>query len=172
MYALAAVLLIALALLVLWLSRRQRAGLGLPQGRVVYADTGAERRVEQPLFDEDLHLVGRPDYLVESSEGLVPVEVKSGSTPRRPHDSHLYQLAAYCLLVARTYRCRPPYGIIRYPQRSFRVEFTQALERQLLDLLDGMRESLFAPELHRSHSAAGRCASCGYRQLCTERLAA
>jgi CRISPR-associated exonuclease Cas4 len=167
-----ALLLIVIALVVFWLSRQQRAGLGLAEGRVVYTDTGAERRLEQPLFDEDLQLVGRPDYLVESAEGLVPVEVKSGRTPRKPHDSHIYQLAAYCLLVARNFRKRPPYGIIRYPQRSFRIEFTQELERQLLSLLAGMRSGLAFAELHRSHSVAARCAACGYRSLCTERLRA
>lgn len=172
MYALYAILLLALALGLLWLSARQRADLGLPIGRVVYSDTGVERELEQPLFDEDLQLLGRPDYLVESAEGLVPVEVKSGRTPRKPYDSHIYQLAAYCLLVARNFRQRPAYGIIRYPQRSFRVEFTQALESQLLQLLAGMRRGLDAAELHRSHQAAARCHSCGFRQLCNERILA
>jgi CRISPR-associated exonuclease Cas4 len=172
MYALIAILLLALALLLWWLAGRQRAGLGLPEGRVVYTDTGAERRLEQPLFNEDLLLVGRPDYLIEGNDGLVPVEVKSGRTPRKPYDSHIYQLAAYCLLVTSNYNRRPAYGIIRYPQRSFRVEFTRTLEHQLLRLLDGMREGWFAAELHRSHEVAARCSSCGYRQLCTERLGA
>lgn len=172
MYLALAIFFVLLALAVLWLSGRQRAGLGVPEGRVVYTDTGAQRRLEQPLFDEDLQLVGRPDYLVESAEGLVPVEVKSGYTPRKPYDSHIYQLAAYCLLVARNFNKRPAYGIIRYPQRSFRIEFTQALEKQLLALLDGMREGIFSPELHRSHQIAARCSSCGYRQLCNERLRA
>jgi CRISPR-associated exonuclease Cas4 len=172
MYIALALLLVLLAFIVLWSADRQRSNLGLPEGRVVYTDTGAERRLEQPLFDEDLQLVGKPDYLIENSGGLVPVEVKSGRTPRKPHDSHIHQLAAYCLLVARNFRKRPAYGIIRYPQRSFKVEFTRNLEKQLLALLDGMHESLFVPELHRSHEVLARCAACGYRQLCAERLRA
>lgn len=170
MYTWIAFLLIALALLLLWQAARQRAKLGLPTGRVVYSDTGVERELEQPLFDEDLQLLGRPDYLVEGADGLVPVEVKSGRTPRKPYDSHIYQLAAYCLLVARNFRQRPAYGIIRYPQRSFRVEFTQVLESQLLQLLAGMRRGLDAAELHRSHQIAARCNACGFRQLCSERI--
>lgn len=170
MYAWAAFFLLALAALLLWWSGRQRAALGLPRGKVVYTDTGIERRVEEPLLDEELLLAGRPDYLVQDGDALVPVEVKSGSTPRRPHDSHVYQLAAYCLLVARRFHKRPPYGIIRYPQRSFRVEFTGSLETSLLRLLQGMRRSLNLAELHRSHETAARCAACGYRQLCSERI--
>lgn len=170
MYALVAVLLLALAALLWWWSLRQRAELGLPEGQVLYSDTGIERRVEQPLFDEALGLIGRPDYLIQGADGLVPVEVKSGRTPRTPHQSHVYQLAAYCALVARTFRQRPAYGIIRYPERSFRVEFTSALEAQLLSLLDAMRAGVARGELHRSHEVAARCASCGYRQVCTERI--
>jgi len=170
MYALAAVLLLVLAALLWWWSQRQRAALGLPEGQVLYSDTGIERRVEQPLFDEALGLIGRPDYLIQGTDGLVPVEVKSGRTPRAPHQSHIYQVAAYCALVARTFHQRPAYGIIRYPQRSFRIEFTSALEAQLLSLLETMRAGLQGGELHRSHQVAARCAACGYRQVCTERI--
>jgi CRISPR-associated exonuclease Cas4 len=170
MYLYISVFLVILALVLLWLSSRQRRGLGLPAGRVLYADTGAERRVEQPLYADDLLLVGRPDYLVESAEGLVPVEVKSGSSPQKPYDTHIFQLAAYCVLVARNFKQRPAYGIIRYPQRSFRIEFTQELENQLLGLLKEMRNGLDLAELHRSHNVFGRCRACGFGQLCEEHL--
>jgi CRISPR-associated exonuclease Cas4 len=169
MYIFWATLLFAAALPLLWLATQQRRGLGLPQGRVVYSDSGAERRLEQPLFDEDLQLVGRPDYLVESAQGLVPVEVKSGRTPTKPFPSHIYQLAAYCVLVESNFRQRPAFGLIRYPQRTFKVEFTRDLERRLLALLGDMRAGL-GGELHRSHRQAGRCVSCGFRDLCSERI--
>lgn len=170
MYLYISIFLVILALLLLWLSGRQRRGSGLPEGRVVYSDTGAERRVEQALYADDLELVGRPDYLVESADGLVPVEVKSGRSPQKPYATHIFQLAAYCILVARNFKQRPAYGIIRYPQRSFRVEFTRELENQLLALLAEMRNGLDLSELHRSHSAAARCNACGFGQLCDERL--
>ncbi len=170
MYIAVAVVLLLLAALLWWASMCQRGALGLPGGQVLYSDTGVERRLEQPLMDEALGLIGRPDYLVQNADGLVPVEVKSGRTPRQPYPSHIYQLAAYCLLVARNFRQRPSYGIIRYPQRSFRVEFSTALEAQVLSLLAAMRQGLAHGELHRSHNMAARCAACGYRQVCTERI--
>lgn len=163
-------LLVIFALFLLWLSGRQRRGLGLPEGRVLYSDTGAERRLQQPLYAQDLQLVGKPDYLVESAKGLVPVEVKSGNSPQKPYDSHIFQLAAYCLLVARNFQQRPPYGIIRYPLRSFRVDFTRELEVEVLNLLAEMRHGFFSGELHRSHVTQARCRACGYEQLCDERL--
>lgn len=170
MYFTWAIVLLVAALLLLWLSTRRRRGLGIPEGRVVYSDSGAEYRVESPLFADDLMLLGKPDYLVESAQGLVPVEVKSGRTPTRPLQSHIFQLAAYCLLVQRNFKKRPPFGIIRYPERSFTVEFTRELEQQLLALLQDMRTGLLGAEMHRSHGQVGRCNSCGFRQLCDQRL--
>jgi CRISPR-associated exonuclease Cas4 len=170
MYLLLSVLFLLLAIFLLWISRKRRVALGLPEGRVLYSDTGTRRELREPLYADDLNLVGKPDYLVESKEGLVPVEVKSGRTPPKPFDSHIYQLAAYCLLVQRNYKRRPPYGIIRYPQRSFAVEFTRELEGQLISLLADMRSSSGFHELHRSHEQPGRCQACGFGQLCEERL--
>jgi CRISPR-associated exonuclease Cas4 len=165
-----ALLLLALAVLLLWLSGRQRSNLGLPGGQVLYEDSGAQKRLEQPLLAEDLDLIGKPDYLVRSKQGLVPVEVKSGRTPSRPFQSHVFQLAAYCALVERNYGVRPPYGILHYPGRFFTVEFTQELETQLLGILAEMRNGLGLPELHRSHQVVARCRACGYAELCDERL--
>lgn len=170
MYLFVAALFLTIAIVLIWLSGQQRLTLGLPEGRVLYSDTGPRRDVLEPLYADDLNLVGRPDYLVDSKEGLVPVEVKGGRTPSKPFDSHIYQLAAYCLLVQRNYRRRPAYGIIRYPQRSFAVEFTRELEEQLLSLLSDMRHAIGVKELHRSHEQPGRCNSCGFGQLCEERL--
>lgn len=165
-----ALLLIALAVLLWWLSARQSASLGLPDGRVLYEDSGAQRRLEEPLFAEDLGLVGKPDYLVQGKQGLVPVEVKSGRTPKKPFDSHVFQLAAYCALVERNFGKRPAYGIIRYPERSFTVEYSQGLEDRLLALLSEMQAALGSGEMHRSHPLAARCRACGYGQLCDESL--
>lgn len=165
-----AFILLLLGVLLFWASTRRRRGLGVPEGRVVYEDSGATRRLEQPLFAEDLNLVGRPDYLIENKQGLVPVEVKSGRTPTRPFESHILQLAAYCALVQRNFDQRPAYGIIRYPERSFTVEYTEKLERQLMALLDEMRAGLSRRELHRSHQVTAKCRSCGYFELCPERL--
>lgn len=170
MFYFVAIVLIALAILLLWLSGRQRANLGVPEGRLVYEDSGIQRRLEEPLFDEDLNLVGKPDYLIQSKQGLIPVEVKTGRTPTRPYETHIYQVAAYCALVESNFRQRPAYGIIRYPERSFTVEFTRNLERRLARLLEEMQGALERGEMHRSHSTAARCRACGFRQLCTEAI--
>ena len=80
-------------------------------------------------------------------------------------------MAAYCLLVEKTYGKRPPYGIIHYPGRDFAVDYTPELENALLDLLADMRIDEQRAEVHRSHEDEHRCRRCGFRQICDQRLA-
>ena len=161
-----------LALFLLWQSNRQQVQAGLPGGRVIYTDTHAwGAPLEQPLFNKELGLTGKPDYLVEQNGQIIPVEVKSGRAPEAPYDSHIYQLAAYCLLVEKTYGKRPSHGIIHYPTRDFAVDFTPALESALLEVLAEMRRDERRDEAERSHSEAARCLRCGYHSLCDQKLA-
>jgi CRISPR-associated exonuclease Cas4 len=80
-------------------------------------------------------------------------------------------LAAYCLLVEKTYGKRPPYGIIHYPNRDFAVDFTPALETALLDILAEMRRDDAKSEISCSHAEPARCVRCGYRKVCEQKLA-
>lgn len=160
--------------LLLWARRRQRAA-GLPAGRVTYSDTGAWKRNERSLFSHRHRLTGRPDYLVRrrdrQGEVVIPVEVKSGRAPARPYDAHVLQLAAYCLLVEDQEGCAPPYGIIKYDDRAFEVDYTPALRGRLLDTMAAMRDGLAAGDVDRNHDEAGRCRGCGQREHCDHRLA-
>ena len=124
-----ALVIFIVAIIFFWQSARQRREAGLPGGRVIYTDTRAWDEVEKPLFSNELGLTGKPDYLVEQNGKLIPVEVKTGRVPDAPYDSHIFQLAAYCLLVEKTYGKRPPYGIIHYSNRDFAVDYTPSLNR-------------------------------------------
>ena len=165
-----AALLLVVALVVLWIAAKQRQSTGLPTGRVIYSDTNRWAKVEKPLYDPLAGLTGRPDYLVEENGVMIPVEVKSSRAPSLPYDSHVFQLAAYCLLVERTYGRRPPYGILRYRDRTFSIEYTPALQAELEDLLDEMRLQERHGEADRSHNEPARCARCGFRAVCDQRL--
>ena len=160
--------LLALALLIL--SGRMRTASGLPEGRVIYSDTGAWRRNEQPLLSREHGLAGKPDYLVQDGASLVPVEVKSGRAPAQPRPGHVLQLAAYCLLVEEAYGQRPAYGIVKYADKQFAIDYTDELESMLLDTLGAMRRDLDANDAERSHADSWRCAACGVRAECDQRL--
>ena len=170
--------LAVLALLVGWLALRAagraRQSAGLPAGRIVYADTGDWRPLEKPLFSAEYGLTGKPDYLVQTRSGLIPVEVKSSAAPPRPYPSHVLQLAAYCLLVEATAGQVPPHGLIKYADATFEIEYTPALRTELLELLEAMRlhRASRAPGgVPRSHDEPQRCAGCGYRPVCGQALA-
>jgi CRISPR-associated exonuclease Cas4 len=169
-------LLIGLVLggLGVWLllrSHADRRRAGLPAGRVTYVDSGAWDRCERPLFSDRYRLTGRPDYLVHSRGGVIPVEVKSSAAPQQPYPAHLLQLAAYCLLVEEQENQAPHYGILKYRDRAFEVDYTPALRQELLDTLDAMRRRQAARNVDRSHDEPARCQGCGYREWCDQRLA-
>jgi CRISPR-associated exonuclease Cas4 len=166
----AALGILLLALYLLWLSSRQRKQAGLPGGRVIYTDMQAWNEVPKPFYNAELGLTGKPDYLVEQDGQIIPVEVKSGRTPVAPYDSHIFQLAAYCLLVERGMGKRPPFGIIHYAGRDFAVDYTPELESQLLDVLADMRRDEQRSEVMRSHESAARCSRCGFRHVCDQRV--
>jgi CRISPR-associated exonuclease Cas4 len=165
-----AVVILVLALLLLWRGSRQQIESGLPVGRVIYADTSKWGRVEKPLYDSSLGLTGRPDYLVQQKGAIIPVEVKSGWAPDAPYPGHLFQLAVYCLLVERSEGVRPPYGLIRYRNRTFAVDYTSHLQERLLALIEEVRQDERRREVARSHEEPARCARCGYRGICDQRL--
>lgn len=148
-------------------SARQHRASGLPAGQIISADTSGWRRTDQPLISRRHHLVGRPDYLVAASDGVIPVEVKStrlrGSNP---YDSHKLQLAAYCLLIEDSEDARPPYGLLHYANATVRIPFDDALRNQLLATLDQMRQAQSARPIARSHDDPLRCTHCGFRHAC------
>jgi hypothetical protein len=84
----------------------------LPVGLLVYDDAGRQH-LQRPLVSHRLWLSGRPDYLIETTEGLIPVELKSGACSRSgPHAAHVAQLMTYYVLVEDTLARPVPYGIL------------------------------------------------------------
>lgn len=168
--ALSFVVFLAAGLILLLRARAARRTAGLPAGRVIYADTGAWDRLERPLFSARYRLTGRPDYLVREGSAVVPVEVKPGRDAPQPYDSDVLQLGAYCLLVEETYGQASPHGILKYREHTFAVPYTAALRQQVLAALDEMQAGHRARSVARSHDEPARCAACGVRAYCDQRL--
>ena len=172
----AAALLVAfiflLAVLV-WSSANQiLARSGVPEGRVVAQDAGRRHKVHRPFRSIHCGLVGKPDYLIETRHGFVPVEIKSRNSPRAgPSDSDLAQLTAYCVLVQDVVGSAPPQGIIEYADRCWRIKYTPQAGREVLQIVNDIRESQEWGSIHRSHNQPARCRACGFRNVCEERLA-
>jgi CRISPR-associated exonuclease Cas4 len=140
----------------------------IEQGDVAYADSPKQKDL---LVSKIIPLQGKPDYVVQSNGSYVPVEVKSGRAPRRPFDSHVQQLAAYCYLVNEVYKVRPPHGVLSYPDARFEVSYTPDLEEQLLKNVLRIQLAQRTGEAHRNHENPKRCLGCSRREGCPERLA-
>ena len=163
--------LLLVAVLFFYFSLRIRRSSGVPGGRIIYSDVKMwGQPLEKPLFDGSIGLVGKPDYLVQQGGEVIPVEVKSCRAPDAPYDSHIFQLAAYCLLVEKVYQNRPSHGLIHYPGRTFSIDFTPALQEQTLALIREMHRQERLSNIPRSHQAASRCQSCGYKNHCDQKL--
>ncbi|MFZ2096584.1 MAG: CRISPR-associated protein Cas4 [Anaerolineales bacterium] len=164
------VLFLTIAMVLFFLVYRQRHMAGIPAGRIIYTDTSQWGKVEKPLYDPDIRLTGKPDYLVRQGKLVIPIEVKSGRAPQVPYDSHIYQLAAYCLLVQVEYGYRPSYGIIHYPERTFAIDFTRSLESSVKGTIQEMQAQTVRNQVNRSHQEGKRCLRCGYRSICDQAL--
>ncbi len=139
------------------------------KGDLVYIDSAAEK---PKLFVSKRHgLSGRPDAVVMDGEHHIPVEIKTGRVPRGPLFSHILQVVAYCFLLEEEYGKAPPYGVIRYGETNYEIEYNDDQKKLLLQKLAEMRAAIAKGEAHRNHTRPGKCVHCSRRGVCPERLA-
>lgn len=123
------------------------------------------------LFRSDrFGLTGRPDYILEDGDELIPVELKSGRQPKGPLFSHIVQLAAYCLILNEQGERKVSRGLLKYGDVEFDIDFDVGLREIVIDKLGEMRAALQTGEVHRNHNRPGKCQSCSRRDKCPERL--
>lgn len=134
-------------------------------GVLVAADAGEPRT----LRSERYRLVGRPDLLRRRPDGaLVPIELKRRrAPPGGPYASHRLQLAAYCLLVEEETGRAPPFGVLRYADRSVTVPWDRAARAELFAFLDEVAR----PYDGRASPAPAKCAGCVWSPSCDASLA-
>jgi CRISPR-associated exonuclease Cas4 len=126
-------IIIALILIILGVGavvflRSQSSSLGsVAQNRIYQDSAGTPGEI---LYATSVNLCGKPDYVIHTKDGIIPIEVKTGKTPDYPYENHIMQLMAYCLLVDEHYKTRPPGGIIRYQQtgKEFKIAYTKEAE--------------------------------------------
>ncbi len=135
---------------------------------ITYVDKTDEK--PQMLRSDKYKLRGRPDFIIEREGKSVPVEVKTGRVPKGPFFSHIIQLATYCLLIEEEEGTAPPYGIIRYGETEFEIDYDDDLKELLIDKLKDMRKALDTEDIHRNHNREGKCKNCSRRDLCPESL--
>jgi CRISPR-associated exonuclease Cas4 len=123
------------------------------------------------FFGLGLFVIGMRGRAALPRGRIVYIDSKSlnSAAPPQPHEGHILQLAAYCQLVESTSGRRPPFGIIRYQDHTFRVNFTHTLRQALRRSLHQIRQ--WGPTTpYRSHNRVSRCRACGYKIACDQSL--
>jgi CRISPR-associated exonuclease Cas4 len=162
--------LLFLAGTALVVARRIQQRVGIPWSHDIRADDAGALPTVPLMIDDELQLVGKPDYIVRRGADLVPVEVKPLRRATRPYESDIYQLLAYCLLIERTYGQRPPYGLLRYATRTFRIDYDDDMAASVIDIVMQMHTLHDVRDVPRSHNSVTRCRSCGFWQQCDQSL--
>lgn len=163
--------LLFLAGTTLYVAQRLTQRVGLPWSHAISADTTDTGLAHVPLLvDDTLQLVGKPDYIVRRGGHFIPVEVKPLRKAKRPYESDIYQLMAYCLLIERTYGKRPPYGLLRYANHTFRIDYDDDMADDIIQIVLQMHDLHDVDEVQRNHNSITRCRGCGFWRQCTQSL--
>jgi len=161
-----AVLIIAVSALLKAHSRRVRKESGIPEGKLIRADSRL-LKFQEPLFSRRLMLAGKPDAVIMRDGECIPVEIKVREPPKSPFESHIMQLAAYCLLLEEN-GYRVTRGIILYrgkrAQREFTIDYSAELKARLILAVDDIRNLKSMPP----RIVGRRCEFCSVREQCEE----
>ena len=136
------------------------------RGKIEYIDIDDSKVFKSERYG----LSGRPDYVIKVNDNIIPVEEKTGRTPRGPLFSHILQIAAYCLLIEDMSGKAPPYGLLKYPEHEHEIEYDEDLRNVVLEKLGEMRKIMETGDAHRNHDRPGKCKYCSRRPVCPERL--
>ena len=110
-----AALALLLGIVLLQRSQRRRKQLGLPNGDVFYQDHQGQPMTAVTLRSRVYNLRGKPDCLIRTAEGIIPVELKKSARPPSRGDvypNHMIQVLAYIVLVREHYAENVPYGLL------------------------------------------------------------
>ena len=166
--------LVVLAFVLFLLAARSRKKTGIPAGELFYQDLPGQPFFGEPLRSNALGISGKPDCLVRTSDGTVPIELKNSSKPPARagvYANHMIQALAYCALVEDQMKARVPYALVIYAGQQVRkVSFTDERRQWLLQTIHEVEVARARLTANRTHEHRGRCVGCGVRSNCDQAL--
>ena len=109
------------------------------KSKTIYSDH--KEKPEKALFSSKYGLVGKPDFILHTKDGLLPLEIKHSNRPNQPYFSHVMQLISYCLLIEEAKGAKPKYGFIQYKRgKPFAVPYTEGRKSFLIKTIQEMRD--------------------------------
>ncbi|MFH1506464.1 MAG: CRISPR-associated protein Cas4 [archaeon] len=132
--------------------------------KAVYSDH--KEKPEKALSSSKYGLVGKPDFILHTKDGLLPLEIKHTNRPKQPYFSHVMQLISYCLLIEEEKGVKPKYGFIQYQGgQAFSIPYTEKMKSFLLKTMQEMRDYIDSgksPKPIKNY----RCEKCSYKEDC------
>tara|TARA_Y100000034_G_C6847929_1_gene384327 strand:+ start:530 stop:1012 length:483 start_codon:yes stop_codon:yes gene_type:complete len=154
------VIAIIILIILIILLKRTKVPKQVYKSKVIYKDH--KEKPTKALYSHKYILAGKPDYILHTKDGLVPLEIKHSRRPKQPYKSHIMQLISYCLLIEETRKERPKYGFIQYKGgKAFTIQYTDELKQELLKIMDEMRN--YTP---KQPIKTYKCGFCNYKDEC------
>ena len=118
------------------------------------------------LSSDRLGLSGKLDLLIDSPEGLFPVDFKF--TAGSPHKNHIFQLCGYALLLEDCYRREVTKGFVYLIPNNDAVVFdiTEDLKAETAKVLGEIRSMVERERMPPPTPLRNRCVDCEYRNFC------
>jgi len=135
-------------------------------GKIEYI--GNSSQVKE-IVSEKYGIRGKPDYIVKIGNEYIPVEEKSMQSDH-PKFSHVMQITAYCMMVEDVYGKEPPYGIIKYENRQFKIPYEERWKKVVERIRKNILRDIKRGYTHRNHHNIKKCERCARRQYCPEKL--
>lgn len=102
---------------------------GIMSGKRIYSGS---THAGFPLYAFSVPLTGVPDIVTERRGAMVPILKKHDETPTYPPQADILELMALCLLIEEHYGKTPPGGDIAYPEKTFRIAYSQEGKQEVL----------------------------------------
>ena len=131
-----------------------------------YGLTGGQRLFQVPLQSERLGLSGRLDMVIITGREVIPVEHKFSS--RKVSRHHLYQLAAYALLVEERWQRPVRRGFVYLipAKRAEEIIITSNRRTRAMQALREIRSMIATESMPPPTRYRGRCVDCEFRRYC------
>jgi len=161
------IIVLGIVLLILFiLLKSTKVPSKIYKSKAIYSDH--REKPQKALSSSKYGLIGKPDFILHTKDGLLPLEIKHSNRPNQPYFSHVMQLISYCLLIEEEKSVKPKYGFIQYKGgKPFFVPYTEKMKLFLLKTMDEMRDHVNSGESPKS-IRKNKCESCNYRKDCLE----
>jgi len=140
----------------------------IPEGKITYTDL---IKPEKPIYSKKYNITGKPDYIIEKNDEIIPIEFKTGKH-NKPAKNHIFQLAAYCQLIEDNFNKFVPYGLLIYKgtNNQFKIFYNPKIRFELESIIKEMRQSIKKRNVKRNHNDPYKCIKCSMKEHCTYKI--